>query len=264
MVQLRPALVDFADALKTLVNSQSDVTELVTKWDDLVNTTTPKTVKIVLSDGTEHLVDNLAKIRNDLVEGLSLDKPTISELKFQPKYGISGGLKATEYIGATVYRPEGSTSSGPREDPFDKHDGYAGFVRALRNDFFTVCQPTKAATSFDLLDLPRVMALGVPDERNNYATINIYNFAVTAPSASRLASHELINGQYGGMVTLLNSYTDKSGTLLGPVTVNFIYSTNGDTKTYVIQQKTSITLLLWANPGMNIVNIAKIGEGQIE
>ena len=54
-------LVDFGNALKMLANSQADVTELVTKWDELIDTNTAKTVTIKLSNGVVHKIDNLAK-----------------------------------------------------------------------------------------------------------------------------------------------------------------------------------------------------------
>lgn len=261
MVQLPHSLVDFADAIKALVSSQSDVTQLVTKWDEIVNTTTPTTVKIRLSDGTEHSVDNLAKIRNDLIEGLSLNRPTVDEINFRSKYGSSGHLIATRYSGYATYAGVDSQGSGPSEDPFDKYQGYAGFVRAIRNDFFTTCIPNKAVTTFNMFELPRVMWLGFIDARNNDATIDNYTFTVQAPPQSLTAQDVTAAWQYCGIVTLINAYTNRAGTPLGDVTVNFIYDVSGSTRTVVIPQQSYVTLLFWAHPGQDSVNIGKIGEG---
>lgn len=262
MVQLPSVLVDFADALKTLVASQSDVTQLVTKWDEIVNTDTPRTVKITLSDGTEHSVDNLAKIRNDLVEGLSLDRPTVAELNFQSRYGAGGSLTATRYVGYAPYRGINSSSSGPSEDPFDKYEGFSGFVRAARNDFFTVCAPNKATTTFNLLQMPRVMWLGVPDVNNNI--IDTFNFTVESPNQAMISQGLMAAWQYGGIITLINAYTTREGTLLGDVTVNLVLNPGDSasgTLRLVIPQQSYVTLVLWAWPGQPQVNCTKIGEG---
>lgn len=262
MTQLPTALVDFADAIKTLVASQSDVTQLVTKWDEIVNTTTPNTVKIVLSDGTEHIVDNLAKIREDLVEGLSLDKPTVSELNFASKYGAGGQLVSSRYVGYSYYSGIGD-SSGASEDPFDKYSGYSGFVRALKNDFFTQCAPNRDTINCHLLELPRVVWLGIPDERNNNQAISSFTMTVTAPPESWLSRGGLVGRQYYGLVTFLNA----SVATLGDITLNIIFNpgdaANGK-RVFYMPEQSSITLLFFAYPGQDRVNVWKIGEGQIE
>ena len=152
MVQLPSAIVDFADALKALVDSQSDVTQLVTKWDELTNTDTPGTVKIVLSNGTEHTVDNLAKIRNDLVEGLALDNPSVWSLSFKSSNGAGGMISAGGNYGHTFHN--GVDGSGNVEDPFDRYSGFVGFARMARNEFYTTCVPNKDVCDFQLFQMP--------------------------------------------------------------------------------------------------------------
>ena len=67
MTNIPHSIVDFAAALKLLAESQSDVAEIVTKWDLICDTETARTVEITLSNGV-HKVDNLAKIRQDLIQ----------------------------------------------------------------------------------------------------------------------------------------------------------------------------------------------------
>lgn len=263
MVQIPHSLVDFADALKALGDSQSDVTQLVTKWDELVNTTTPGTVKIILSNGTEHTVDNLAKIRQDLVEGLSLNNPTVNSVNFEGRYDSSGSIDATRHFGYALYAGVDGGANGPSEDPFDKYSNHKGFARLERNDLYTVCLANKAVCDFNLLELPRVMWLGYPDERNNDETISEYTFNVTAPPDAYKSQNFMVSQQYYGMVTLINSYQTRSGTRLGDVTVHIMYKLGKSPKTYVVPQDACITLLLWAHPNQDQVNVAKIGEGSV-
>ena len=56
------SLLDFADALRLIAQSQSDVTELVVKWNEIMDTTSPTTVSVLVG-GLVKQVDNLAKIR---------------------------------------------------------------------------------------------------------------------------------------------------------------------------------------------------------
>ena len=86
MVEIPHNVLDFADALHLLAQSQSDVSEIVTKWDLICDTTTARTVTVNIN-GTTMEVDNLAKIRQDLVSGLSLDNPTVTSLKLLERSG---------------------------------------------------------------------------------------------------------------------------------------------------------------------------------
>ena len=265
MVQLPSAIVDFADALKALVDSQSDVTQLVTKWDELTNTDTPGTVKIVLSNGTEHTVDNLAKIRNDLVEGLALDNPSVWSISFKSSNGAGGMISAGGSYGSTFHN--GVDGSGNVEDPFDRYRGSVGFARMTRNEFYTTCVPNKDVCDFHLFQMPRVMWLGQPDAKNSNVALSNYTFNIKAPPASWATSGNLVEGaQYYGQVTLINAYLSGS-TPLGDVTVNIVADPGnaaGGTRTIVIPQKSYVTLLLWAAPGQALVNIVKLYEGTYE
>lgn len=256
MVNLPPSVVDFAAALKMLADSQGDISEIVTKWDLICDTTTPMTVTVELSDGV-HEVDNLAKIREDLVKGLSLSDPSVNSLKLTTKYGPDTAF-LTAGMQTYMTRFDGSDSDSSFQDAYEKYAGNRGIIRNMRNTFYSCCMAQKPEIHVSLFDLARVVWLGFPPSQGE-SPITEYDFYVTAPEVREVLYAS--DRQYCTMVTFVGARTDFTGTTLDTVTLHIYNSDNGQSVLdYTIPYGNTITLLMWAYPGQNSVAVLKVGE----
>lgn len=245
------AILDFAQALELLAKSQGDITSVLTKWDQITNTDTPSTVEITLSDGTTHTVDNLAKIRRDLIAGLSLDEPTVKSIKFT---GVraNGVSKATTQYGMSWH------SLG--EYAFDSSSGFAGVYRSINNDFRTICVPGSSSIDLGLLDMPKVILLGAPDLESDEPITDV-TVNVSAPSLAFMTQGMLAEYKhYYTTVTVVNRYmgTTSNPDFNGaPVTIHWVTG-SGLTVDRTIKPLCSVTFLMFAPAGGSSVNIQEI------
>lgn len=258
MTNVPHAIVDFAAALKMLASAQSDIAEIVTKWDLICDTTTPRTVKIELSDGI-HEVDNLAKIREDLVKGLSLDNPEVYSLKLKTKYGPGTGYLHSTYFASKSWFAS-SDSESSFKDPYEKYESYWGCYRNMRNTFYSCCMGQKSEIHINFLELSRYIWLGYPASPND-PPIQAYSLYIKSPSPSNTV---LAQGgrQYCAVVTFIGAYTNQAGTApAGAVTLH-IYHVDGSTATttVTIEFGKTATFIMWAAPGQNQVNVQRIHE----
>lgn len=241
MTNIPHSIVDFAAALKLLAESQSDVAEIVTKWDLICNTETPRTVEITLSNGV-HKVDNLAKIRNDLIKGLSLDRPKVKDIRFTA-YRVNGTIDSTTRTGEAWH--------DVGEDEYEKNaQGWRSYAQFLSNDLRTVCLPDTTDISVSMPQLERVIYLGwAPDGNAGYATD--YTIRITSPSpayADRISETR----QHYTMVTFVNTNPNKNA-----VHLKIVYNPN-DANGYVMRTipfAYSVTYFVWAALGQNLVNL---------
>ena len=257
MTNVPHAIVDFAAALKMLADAQSDIAEVVTKWDLICDTTTPRTVKIELSDGV-HEVDNLAKIREDLVKGLSLENPEVYSLTLKTKYGPGTGFINAHQQSATKWFAGGDSDSSFK-DPYEKYEAYLGIVRNMRNTFYSCCMGQKQRIDINLLDLARYVWLGYPASPND-APIAEYDLYIKSPASSnpRLAQ----NRQYCTAVTFIGAHTNQAGTAPAGAVILHIHHVDGssDPTTVSIDYGKTATFIMWAAPGQNQVNVQRIHE----
>lgn len=253
MVEIPHSLVDFADALKMLAQSQSDVTELVTKWDMLMDTGTPGTVQMTVG-GVTHEVDNLAKVRQDLVQGLSLDSPTVTSVTFKG-YRTNGKQTASETSGLAYI--------GSNTDAFDPSEGMVGGLRNLRNDFRTIARTYTSRVDVPMLRLPRIVCVGIVDTAgvDPVSTVDIY---ISAPPASSVSAGILSGDkQYYTTVRFVNR---NFGRLESPnsagydVTVNLHDATGTFTMSRTIPALGSVEFLVFAGAGQDTVNVQAISS----
>lgn len=241
MEQMPAAIVDFAAALKLLGQSQSDVAEIVTKWDLICNTDTPRTVEIQLSNGV-HKVDNLAKIRNDLIKGLSLDEPTCKTVKFSA-YRVSGRVSATDRT-SNAWHDEG-------EDPYDpSRSGWESYAKFLRAEVSSVCMPTTNNISIWMHQLEPVIFVGWATDSGG-TPITSFDFHIKSMPTGM--ANSLYSGkQYYTQVTFVN--TNPNG---DDVTLKLWYN-DADANGYytrVLPVYRNVTFLIWAAIGQDRVNI---------
>lgn len=253
MIELPHSLLDFADALRMLADSQADVTELVTKWDELCDTVTPKTVTITVG-GITHEVSNLAKIREDLVEGLSLDKPTVSLVKFRSRQ--ASGMQSAGLRYGSVYHTDGTY-------PYNDRALYTGAYSNLVNEMRVVCMPDKVSTQSSpivasLQELPRVMFVGAVRNAGETPVSDMW-LLVDAPAASLLQNNVLVNDYYCAQVTFVNrNLGDGTGTIVpAPVTVH-LCTRDGNVITRAIPELKSVSYVFFAAPGRNTVLMQEI------
>lgn len=248
-VKLPQSLVDFSDALKKLYQSSEDATEIVTKWDEITNTDTPATVKVTIS-GVVHEVDNLAKIRQDLVEGLSLDNPTVSSVSFKsgPPYTSEGKQESTSWY-CTGVAPQ---SSGIY--PYEDVDTVVGEFRNVYNDFRTLCLLNKATLDVNMLQLPGVVLLSAPSVEGQ-TRLDSFELTIRAPSASYATQGKMtLERHYYTRVTFINTNTTV------PVTLN-LYNATGSVvipSPRVIPSLKAVTYLVFAKPSQNTVNVQEV------
>lgn len=245
------AFLNFADALKMLASSQSDVTELVTKFDELCDTTTPRTLTITVG-GVEHTVDNLAKIRQDLVEGLSLDKPTVTEIVFRGRQA-SGDMDAAQWESRVV------NDAGSND--FNTAATVTGAFRYVSNDFYTVCMPNRSRVDTNMLRLPRVALIGAVATAGETPvdTVDIY---VSAPPAA-MGTQDVIVGssQYYTLVTFVNRNIGNGLGAIVPAKVTVKLHDQLDSFPPVVREIPpygSATFLFFAGTGQSTVQIQEI------
>ncbi len=247
-VKLPQSLVDFSDALKKLYQSSEDATEIVTKWDEITNTDTPETVKVTIS-GVVHEVDNLAKIRQDLVEGLSLDNPTVRSVSFKagPPYNSEGKQESTSWY-CTSVAPQ---SSGIY--PYEDVDTEVGEFRNVYNDFRTVCLLNKATLNVDMLTLPGVVLLAAPSIEGQ-TRLDSFELTIRSPSADYITQGKMTSVRhYYTRVTFINTNTV-------PVTLNF-YNATGSViipSPRVIPSLKAVTYLIFAKPNQDTVYVQEV------
>lgn len=246
MEQMPAAIVDFAAALKLLGQSQSDVAEIVTKWDLICNTDTPRTVEIQLSNGV-HKVDNLAKIRNDLIKGLSLDEPKVKSVQFSA-YRVSGRISATDRI-SNAWHEDG-------EDPYEPtREGWETSARLGNTDIESVCMPTTPDITVRMSDLRPVIFVGwaTGTDGNPITTFDIHIKSMHSAWSSSLYSGK----QYYTRTTFVN--TNPNG---DDVTIKLWYDDTNPNGyfTRVLPVRKSFTVLVWAALGQNLVNIFELKE----
>lgn len=258
MEQMPAALVDFASALKMLAEAQSDIAEIVTKWDLICDTTTPRTVKIALSNHV-HEVDNLAKIREDLVKGLSLEYPEVFSIKLKTKYGPgTGHLSATQQTAKTWISGDG----GSFTDPYEKYESNLGIVRNLNNTYYSCRVAQKPEIRVSLFELARFIWLGYPASATD-EHISEYNLYIKAPAVNEALYAS--NRQYCTLVTFIGANTSYDGSVsYGAVTLHIHHSDDDQQVTTVsIELGKMATFLVWAAPGQNSVPILRVLDQEI-
>lgn len=227
------SLLDFADALRLIAQSQSDVTELVVKWNEIMDTTSPATVSVLVG-GLVKQVDNLAKIRESIVKGLSLDKPTVSEVHYR-------GIQVSSRQTATTTYSKAHDLVG--QNPYDPTVVVQkGAVRNVYNDYQTVVIAATPDVSVSLFELPKVMLVGaIP--RDGVAPVTTLNLHITPPGAitSNTADNYASN-QYSAITKFVNRYG-------GDVTINFYDATSTLYQTKVIPAFRTVEFLFFAAPG---------------
>lgn len=249
MVEIPHSLLDFADAIRMLAESQSDVAELVTKWDELCDTTTPKTIKITVG-GVVHEVDNLAKIRDTLVKGLSLDNPNVKTLRF---YGIQAG--ATYSATRRFLRGYHSESY---EDDYGNVVVGEGVMETLANTLRTIVYPTKARLDLKIYDMPSVMCLGVPKTAGEMP-IDTYDIYVSAPPASFAEDGSMFPLHYYTTTKFVNrNYGTGNPIVFGDVTINIHDATGRVSTTRVIPPNKCVEFLFFASPGQDTMNFQEL------
>lgn len=249
MTSLPASFVDFSSALSLLANSQADITELVSKWSDIMDTTTPKTVDVGLSDGEQYMVDNLAKIRADLIAGLSLDEPTVKAIHFSG-YRTTSTLMGTLQYGKT-WHPADSYD-------FDPLEGYTAIYSNDLNTFRTACVPKSDNLSVMLLDMPRIVLLG-SEVSTNIPIIDDVTITVSAPPASLVSSGTLAeNKYYCGITTFVNrNFGTQAGGINSEGNPVKLTLASGDVtlSTIEIPPTQCISVLMFAAAGGSIVHI---------
>jgi hypothetical protein len=242
-------LVDFGNALKMLANSQSDVTELVVKWDELIDTKTPKTVTIKLSDGTVHKIDNLAKIRNDLIAGLSLDEPRVKGITFYSPY-VHGGIRADSFFGQ-VYGGEVTNDASGIYMSNPDADGMQGMRYGVHNVLRTCAMTQKTSGRLEMDDLPDVLFLGATWITNSSAPDN-FTLTLVSPRAAYVQRNEMTGSvQYCGRTTLINQSN-------APFTFKVLDATGAVKYNRVIPAYGCVSCVFWAACGQDTVNFREI------
>ena len=242
-------LVDFGNALKMLANSQADVTELVTKWDELIDTNTAKTVTIKLSNGVVHKIDNLAKIRDDLVKGLSLDTPKVKSITFSDKY-VHGGIRAGSYFGQ-VYGGESKNDESGIYMCNPDADGMTGMRYGVQNVLRTCAMTQKESGRLEMDDLPELLFLGAVWQNFSVAP-TAFTLTLISPRTAYVSRNEMTHSsQYCGKVILVNQ-SDSD------FTFTVINETGAQIFTRVIPPKGCVPCIFWAACGQNTVNFREI------
>lgn len=120
-------IVDFAQAIREICNSQADVQELVSKWNDIINDSVPKVVTIRLTSGEYAEIKNLAMVENELREAVRETYPNINKARVS----FEGGSASAPF--SAIY---GATSSHGRGRFASSLTGIVGWTKSSVNDFY--------------------------------------------------------------------------------------------------------------------------------
>lgn len=252
--QLPNSFVDFADALRILSQCSLDATEVVTKWSELMNTTTPAIVSVTVN-GVTFKVDNLAKIRRDIAAGLNVDVPRVRGVKLVDGKA-RGHLGPVESYGS-VWKVAGDIS-------YQDEPGYVGVYHGVFNDFYTACMPSKVDVTMKFLDLPKVVLMGAA-RAVGVLPPDMLNLTVTAPPRSLVQSEELVNTSYYTKVTFVNRNLGMAlpdGTAEHaeglPVRLKVFDSTGALVYERALSPHGSVNLLMFTSPGSGTVNVQEV------
>lgn len=256
-VAMPKSFLSFADALRMLAQSSLDATEIVTKWDEITDVSTPRIVKITIN-GVTHEVPNIAKIRKDITEGLNSDYPEVQGLKIVTLQA-HGSVDVGGYDGIVWHNDGGN--------PYRSGTGFIGVLAGLYNDFRSMCMPTTAEVRTQFLNLPKVMALGAATAPG-ITPQSVLNLYVTAPPRSLVSAKRITSDSYYTTVTFINRNfgrqlpdgTPEHGEGL-PFTLNIYNVTGGLLYTKVLQPHRSVQLFMFAAPEQSTINVQEIIYG---
>lgn len=168
------ALTDFSQAIQAIRDSQLDVQELVSKWADIIDDTTPKVVNINLTNRQTLPIRNLAMVEAELRESVRETYPNINK----SRSSFSGGSATAQF--SAIY---GATSSHGKGKFSKALSPMVAWTQSAVNDFVTYrpVNPGPAETEHTIVfsQLPRQVMLGYPDvflgttTVNNYTRINV-------------------------------------------------------------------------------------------
>lgn len=199
---LPTSLVDFGTALRMLADSQSDVTEIITKWETLFDMETPRTVEVTLSDGTVHNIDNLAKMREDLIAGLSLDEPKVKQLKMSSPY-VKGGIRGNAWYGLHYGGESKNDETGMYLDNPDA-GGFMGMRYGVQNVLRTCAFVDKATGTISMEEMPEMIIVGGFHKQGQVIPLT-YELTLVAPGLDNVARGEMVTDvQYCGRVMFVN------------------------------------------------------------
>lgn len=153
------AITDFASSIQAICNSQLDVQELVSKWADIIDDVTPKTVEIHLTNGQTLSIKNMAMVEGELREAVRETYPNINKSRVSFTYGSPTSSFSAIY---------GATASHGQAKLDKSLTTLSGWTQSPVNDFVTyhpVEIPTGATSAtIRFSQLPRLVMLGIPTE----------------------------------------------------------------------------------------------------
>lgn len=242
MTGLSSNLVDFGTALRMLADSQRDVTELVTKLDLLVNTTTPMTVDIELTSGTV-TVDNLAMIKKELTATANNSAPIVQSMT-----ALSSDGKQRMFV-----TPKDVSSRAvlvPVDSFNDADTGMSGFSMGMRNTARTVVIAEETEAHVSLLDLPEVLLVGTRwmDGDVPHSALKINMMPFTGDSKKFVTDR-----MYYTTMTVVN----KSAAVF---TVTIADKFGASVKVDSIPANGSIQYLFYSYPNKDTANVAVINK----
>lgn len=182
------AIVDFSTAIRKICESQLDVQELVSKWADIVNDTTPKTVSLSLTSGEALEVKNLAMVEQELRESVRETYPNINK----SRVSFSGGSATAPF--SAIYGATGSHGKGKMDKSLYP---LVGWTQSAVNDFVTYrpvnLGPDNTEHTILFSQLPRQVMLGYPDTFLGTANSNTYTRINVTPISSGDTDFDLMN-----------------------------------------------------------------------
>lgn len=164
------AITDFATAIQSICNSQTDVQELVSKWNDIINDQVPKVVSIRLTSGEYAEIKNLAMVERELRESVRTTYPNINT----DRVSFTGGSSTAPF--SAIY---GSTSSHGKGRLSSALTPVVGWTQSSVNDFVTYHVLDKMYTEsskkvIPFSQLPRMVMLGLPETFEGVSNTDTY------------------------------------------------------------------------------------------
>ncbi len=160
------AITDFASAIQAICNSQLDVQELTSKWADIIDDVTPKTVEIHLTNGQTLSIKNMAMVEGELREAVRETYPNINKSRASFTYGSPTSSFSAIY---------GATASHGQAKLDKSLTTLSGWTQSPVNDFVTYhpVEISTGATSATIRfsQLPRLVMLGIPEERTTTSIV---------------------------------------------------------------------------------------------
>lgn len=255
------AITDFATAIQKICDSQADVQELVSKWNDIINDQTPMLVPVKLTNAQSITVKNLAMVEQELQSAVKETYPNINK----SRASFKGGSATAPF--SAIY---GATSSHGKGKFASSLTGIVGWTRSSVNDFFVYHNVEDASNpstmqnrkAIPFSQIPKMVALfDNPAVTSSYFSITPIKSGDTDFDLMYDSGDEYARYHYSCISRFINHSSTNDYTL------NLFSGSNAGSQKSIVIPKSSggplnyADVLFWCGKGLDVVFFELLNGG---